>query len=190
KLVLDLLGVEAKVGAQFTLDFSIDSETGRPTRDSRTFTLSGWGEHDPVSTASQVLVPRSAAEEIAALSNGDPATPTRKWSLGVMFRSSAHIADDLDALLGRHGMQTADPAAGGYVDSGVNWGFTGAQMAGSGDVQTVVILAAVLVLILITGYLLIYNVLQLSVATVLSSFGVRNFVVYMLTWMTLLYMYQ
>ena len=196
KLVLDLLGVEPRIGAQFTLDFSIDSETGQPTRVSRTFTLSGWWEHDPVSTASQVLVPRSAAEEIAALSNGDPATPTGKWTLGVMFRSSAHIADDLDALLERHGMQTTDPAAGGYVDSGVNWGYTGAQMAGSGDIQTVVILAAVLVLILITGYLIIYNVFQISVANDIRFYGLlktigttarqlRRILLYQALWLSL-----
>ena len=122
RLVLDLLGVEPEIGARFTLDFYIDTETSHPTAVRRTFTLSGWWEHDPVNPASQVLVSRSAAEEIAALSSGDPVSSTGKWTMGVMFQSSAHIADDLNALLARHGMQTTDPAADGYVSSGVNWG--------------------------------------------------------------------
>ena len=196
KLVLDLLGVEARIGARFTLDFFIDSETGDPIPVSRTFTLSGWWEHDPVNSASQVLVPRTTAEEIAALSSGDPVSPTGQWTLGVMFKSTAHIADDLNALLERHGMQTTDPTAPGYVDSGVNWGYTGAQMAESGDIQTVIVLVTVLVLILITGYLIIYNVFQISVANDIRFYGLlktigttarqlRRILLYQALWLSL-----
>ena len=91
--------VEPEIGARFTLDFYIDTETSHPTAVRRTFTLSGWWEHDPVNPASQVLVSRSAAEEIAALSSGDPVSSTGKWTMGVMFQSSSRIADDLNALL-------------------------------------------------------------------------------------------
>ena len=196
KLVLDLLGVEAKVGTRFTLDFYIDNDTGDPTLVSRTFTLSGWWEHDPVCSASQVLIARSAAEEIAALSNGDPATSTGKWTAGVMFKSAAHIEDDLSALLERHGMQTADPTAEGYVDSGVNWGYLGAQVSESGDIQTTLMAAGILVLILITGYLIIYNVFQISVANDIRFYGLlktigttarqlRRILLYQALWLSL-----
>ena len=196
RLVLDLLGVEPEIGARFTLDFYIDTETSQPTAVRRTFTLSGWWEHDPVNPASQVLVSRSAAEEIAALSSGDPVSSTGKWTMGVMFQSSAHIADDLNALLARHGMQTTDPAADGYVSSGVNWGYTGAQVAESGDIQTLIVLSAVLVLILLTGCLIIYNVFQISVTNDIRFYGLlktigttarqlRRILVYQALWLCL-----
>ena len=196
RLVLDLLGVEPEIGARFTLDFYIDTETSHPTAVRRTFTLSGWWEHDPVNPASQVLVSRSAAEEIAALSSGDPVSSTGKWTMGVMFQSSARIADDLNALLARHGMQTTDPAADGYVSSGVNWGYTGAQVAESGDIQTLIVLAAVLVLILLTGCLIIYNVFQISVTNDIRFYGLlktigttarqlRRILVYQALWLCL-----
>ena len=93
-------------------------------------------------------------------------------------------------------MQTTDPAADGYVSSGVNWGYTGAQVAESGDIQTVIVLAAVLVLILLTGYLIIYNVFQISVTNDIRFYGLlktigttarqlRRILVYQALWLCL-----
>ena len=67
---------------------------------------------------------------------------------------------------------------------------------GSGDIQPVVILAAVLVLILITGYLIIYNVFQISVANDIRFYGLlktigttarqlRRILLYQALWLSL-----
>ena len=58
-----------------------------------------------------------------------------------------------------------------YIRSGGNWGYTGAQLASGLDVQVVAAIAAVLLLILFTGYLIIYNVFQISVTNDIRFYG-------------------
>ena len=69
------------------------------------------------------------------------------------------------------GYQSTDPAASNYISTGVNWGYTGAQLAENLDPTTMIILLTVLLLILLTGYLIIYNVFQISVAGDIRFYG-------------------
>ncbi len=169
--VLALLGVEPKVGAQFTLPIEIDSNTTDARTVERTFTLSGWWEYDSAITASHVLLPRSAADELCALSTGIQGSLTGTWSLDVMLSSSLHIREDMEQILANHGYQCDDPAADNYIGIGVNWGYAGAQLAENIDPLTVAAIAAMLLLILFTGYLIIYNVFQISVAGDIRFYG-------------------
>lgn len=169
--VLALLGVEPKVGTQFTLPFYIDENTTSPTLITRTFTLSGWWEYDSAVVASHVLLPRTAAEEIAALSNGSDKTMTGHWNLDVNFNNSLGIRDDLTTLLANHGYQTDDPQGENYLNIGVNWGYSGAQMSNNADPLTMMAMGGILLLIVFTGYLIIYNVFQISVANDIRFYG-------------------
>ena len=54
---------------------------------------------------------------------------------------------------------------------GVNWGYTGSQLTENMDPITVLLVVVVLVLILLTGYLIIYNVFQISVANDIRFYG-------------------
>ena len=101
--VLALLGVKPEVGAKITVPITIDTGVRNPRTLTRTFTLSGWWEYDSAVAASHVLLPRSAAEELCALSNGDPSTMTGKWNVDVMFQNAAHIQENLAAVLERNG---------------------------------------------------------------------------------------
>ena len=73
---------------------------------------------------------------------------TGRWTLNVMFASSLHIESDLTELLENHGYQDTDPQADNYIDGGVNWGYTAAQMGAQADPLTVVAIAALLLLII------------------------------------------
>ena len=169
--VLSLLGIEPKVGAQFTVPIEIDSNTTDARVVERTFTLSGWWEYDSAIVASHVLLPRSAAEELCALSTGKEGTQTGTWSLDVMFSSSLHIRDDLEQILANHGYQCDDATGDNYINIGVNWGYSGAQLAENIDPLTVIAIAALLLLIIFTGYLIIYNVFQISVTGDIRFYG-------------------
>ena len=169
--VLSLLGIEPKVGAQFTVPIEIDSNTTDARVVERTFTLSGWWEYDSAIVASHVLLPRSAAEELCALSTGKEGTQTGTWSLDVMFSSSLHIRDDLEQILANHGYQCDDATGDNYINIGVNWGYSGAQLAENIDPLTVIAIAAMLLLIIFTGYLIIYNVFQISVTNDIRFYG-------------------
>ena len=168
--VLELLGVEPQLGAKFTLTFEVD---GRET--TQTFTLCGWWEYDEAVAVHHILLPESRVDAILAECGVDPNAPadgmTGSWNLDLMLPNALHIASDLDAILARHGYQSADPAASNYIATGVNWGYTGAQLAENLDPTTTVLLAGVLLLTLLTGYLIIYNVFQISVAGDIRFYG-------------------
>ena len=169
--VLSLLGVEPKIGAQFTLPIEIDGNTSSSQVVERTFTLSGWWEYDSAVVASHVALPRSAAEELCALSSGATGSSTGLWSLDVMLGSAFHIRDDLEQILANHGYQCANAGEDTYINIGVNWGYSGAQFSEKLDPMTVIAVAAMLLLIIFTGYLIIYNVFQISVTNDIRFYG-------------------
>ena len=169
--VLALLGIEPKVGAKFTLTFNLDDNTSRPIPVTRTFTLSGWWEYDSAVVANHVLLPRSAAEELCALGSGDPYSMTGVWDLGVMFQNAMSIEEDINQVLRNHGYQGEDPQGENYLNTGVNWGYSGAQLSNAFDASTLLAIAALLLLIIFTGYLIIYNVFQISVTNDIRFYG-------------------
>ena len=167
--VLELLGVEPELGATFTITFSVD---GHET--TQTFTLCGWWEYDPAVVARHVLIPESRVEEVLREVGVTPPGQdgmTAAWSMNVMLDSSLHIERDLEDILARHGYQDESPTAENYVGTGVNWGYTGAKLAENVDPVTVIALGAMLVLIVLTGYLIIYNVFQISVTNDIRFYG-------------------
>lgn len=169
--VLALLGVKPEVGAKFTVTFNLDGSTSHPIPVTRTFTLSGWWEYDSAVVANNILLPRSAAEELCALGSGDPYSMTGVWNLDVMFKNAMSIEEDINQVLQNHGYQGEDPQGEHYLDTGVNWGYSGAQLSNSFDPTTAIAIAALLLLIIFTGYLIIYNVFQISVTNDIRFYG-------------------
>lgn len=169
--VLALLGVKPEVGAKFTIPIVIDDNTRHPQTIERTFTLSGWWEYDEAVVANHVLLPRSAAEEITALSNGEAITNTGRWNLDVMFKNALNIKENLNAVLENHGYQCAESGTSNYISVGVNWGYTGNQVSANDDPITMTAMIVILLLIILTGYLIIYNVFQISVANDIRFYG-------------------
>ena len=169
--VLSLLGVEPELGAEFTISFYIDENTSDRKLVTRTYTLSGWWSYDSVCVASNVLLPRSEAEELCAMSSGDPYSMTGDWNLDMMFKNSLSIREDINAVLAKYGLQSEDPDADNYQRIGVNWGYSGAQLSAKFDTGTALAIAAVLLLIILTGYLIIYNVFQISVSNDIRFYG-------------------
>ncbi|MGI6027978.1 MAG: FtsX-like permease family protein [Candidatus Heteroscillospira sp.] len=169
--VLELLGVEPEVGAEFTMTFEVD---GHET--TQTFTLCDWWEYDEAVVASHVFIPLSRAEsifqEVGLIPGQASDGMTGSWNMDVMFKSSLHIERDIKQVLSNHGYQDDSRAAGdNYISTGVNWGYSGAQLADSIDPATLLAIAAVLILIIFTGYLIIYNVFQISVTNDIRFYG-------------------
>ena len=168
--VLELLGITPALGAEFTLTFEVD---GRET--TQTFTLCGWWEYDEAVVANHVLIPESRVDAILAEVGVTPPGQdgmTGSWNLDVMLEHGARsISADLDEILADYGCQTQDPAAPGYIATGVNWGYTGAQLSDRLDPSVILVIGVMLALILFTGYLIIYNVFQISVAGDIRFYG-------------------
>ena len=167
--VLELLGVEPEIGAEFTVTFEVD---GRET--TQTFTLCGWWEYDEVVVANHILIPESRLNTVLAEVGVTPPGSdgmTGSWNLDVMLRHGARsIAADMEEILANHGYQS-ETAGENYISIGVNWGYTGAQLSDKLDPTVVAIIVGMLALILFTGYLIIYNVFQISVAGDIRFYG-------------------
>ncbi len=164
--VLSLLGVTPKIGAEFTVTFDVD---GKETTE--TFTLCGWWDYDEAAAANHILIPESLAEEIfTKLDTKCYDGMTGRYNLDVMLKSKAHIEDDALDILARHGYQNEENGDN-YIAIGVNWGYVTAQLLDKLDAQTVIALTAVLILIIFTGYLIIYNVFNISVSNDIRRYG-------------------
>ena len=168
--VLELLGIEPQIGAEFTVTFYVD---GNPT--TQTFTLSGWWEYDEAIVANHILIPESRVNEILEETGVDLDNPadgmTGTWNMDVMLKNgSRHIEQDLNRILENHGYQNEE-AGDNYIEIGVNWGYTGARLSDAADPLMIAAVTVVLLLIIFTGYLIIYNVFQISVAGDIRFYG-------------------
>ena len=165
--VLSLLGVEPVIGTEFTITFNVD---GKET--TQTFILSGFWEYDQAIVASHVLVPNSKAEEIfKQLDTKGLDGMTARWNMDVMFKNSMNIENNIENILKSHGYQSENSGEENFVATGVNWGYTGAQFVNEFDLITMVGVIVILLLISFTGYLIIYNVFQISVASDIRFYG-------------------
>ncbi len=164
--VLSLLGVTPEIGAEFTVTFDVDG-----TETTETFTLCGWWDYDEASVANNILIPESRAEEIfTKLGTKAYDGMTGLYNLDVMLKSKLHIENDMLEILARHGYQSEEKGDN-YIAIGVNWGYVSAQLSDSLDAETVIALAATLILIIFTGYLIIYNVFNISVSNDIRRYG-------------------
>lgn len=126
--------------------------------------------------ANHVLIPLSRAEAIYQETGLIPGQAkdgmTGSWNLDVMFQNAWNIEKNMQQVLSNHGYQNESRMDGdNYVATGVNWGYSASQLADNIDPATVLTIAAVLLLIIFTGYLIIYNVFQISVANDIRFYG-------------------
>lgn len=168
--VLELLGIRPELGAEFTVTFPVD---GKET--TQTFTLCGWWEFDQACSASHILVPESRVDAILTQLNIDPDnndSRTGCYGMDVMFSSSWQIEQRMNGILSGHGYQSESRSQGdNYISIGVNWGYTGSQLSHSMDPTILFAGISLLVLIVLTGYLIIYNVFQISVMNDIRFYG-------------------
>lgn len=173
-LVLSQLGIEPEIGAKFTVAVPVGGVTT-----TQEFTLCGYWEYDAVSPAHHILISESYAQEIlTALDTQSLNDMTRRYdgitgryTLNVMLKTSSNIEESLLTILERHGYQTGSPEEDNYIDIGVNWGYLGVRINNFLDFGTLLSIAAMLLLIIFTGYLIIYNIFQISVSNDIHFYG-------------------
>lgn len=170
--ILSLLGVEPQIGARIDFSYRLGINTANPILVENSFVLSGWWTYDPASMASHAIVPLSYARQtLSGYEKQGDADATGTWTLSVYLDSTAHIREDLDTILANHGYQSQDPQADNFIGTGVNWAYVGAQFSQNADPITVVSIAVLLVLIIFTGYLIIFNIFQISVTNDIRFYG-------------------
>ena len=169
--VLELLGIAPGVGAEVPLTISLGHGTARQQDVTDTFILTGWWAFDTAGTAANVRVSEEYAESVLSghgfQGNSDF---SGSWSLNVFLSSGAHIQEELQQLLADHGYQSESMGEEGYVNLGVNWGYLNSPMEGR-DAAELAALGFLLLVVLLGGYLVIYNIFQISVSNDIRFYG-------------------
>ncbi len=167
---MELLGLEKKTGQKVTLDLQLHSYDETITE--RTFTVAGIIKSDPVFDVGLALVSPAYmdkyAKELAYKGEDGTGSSTGAIRMDVMFSNSFGIQKKLDQVLTESGFST-EPGDDNYIASNANWAYI--SDGADADLTTMGAVAGALVLILITGYLIIYNIFRISIMKDIRYYG-------------------
>jgi putative ABC transport system permease protein len=163
---LMLLGVPQEAGAPLTLSLDIH---GREVK--REFILAGWWESDPAYNVGMIVTSRAYVdvheEELQSTYKKDFSL-TGIINAQIMFENSFNLEGKLDTVLTDSGY-SLDSSAGNYLEHNVNWAYLNTSI--SMDAGSVLALLGGLLLVIFTGYLIIYNIFQISVIRDIQFYG-------------------
>ncbi|MCM3700102.1 ABC transporter permease [Paenibacillus macerans] len=158
--VLDMLGVPRELGAKVKLDLDIDGQAV-----TKEFVLSGYFPADRnLSMAGLAFVSEAFVER--NISQIDPEQSRLSGSyvntirLDVMFGSSFGIEKKLQKVLSDTGLD---------VPYGVNWAYS--SVALEEDPMNAIPFIVLILIIMLSGYLLIYNIFHISVVRDIKFYG-------------------
>lgn len=165
---LELLGVKPELGAQVKVTYTLADKEQMGWDITDTFTLVGWWDYDELLSVHFLNVSKEYAQKIDKLAVAGGLKPFRT-DLSVMLRSSLNIENDLTRIGEDCGYSIGEDA--GQLRIGVNWGYTATQVWDTLGVGGILAMLAVLILVAFTGYLVIYNIFQISVAGDIRYYG-------------------
>lgn len=162
-IVLDMLNIPHEIGSPITLEYSINSE-----KYSNDFVLSGYWEGDVVGRASQVWVSQEFIDKNLANLDQNYQKQNHLYSglvfADIMFNNSLNIEKNIQTVITESGYELKD------IDYGVNWAYMSTNFTTIDIITAVTIIGAIL-LIIFTGYLIIYNIFQISVTKDIRFYG-------------------
>ena len=165
---MELLGKEAKAGQQVTL--SMDIRPGMEAVE-RNFTVSGIIKADPALNVGFGIVcdayRETHAEELDYTYSEDFAN-TGAVRMDVNFSNSFSIEKKLEKIILNAGYSIVEGEED-YIEYNANWAYV-SDGAGSDPITMGAIICGML-LIILTGYLIIYNIFQISVIRDIRYFG-------------------
>ncbi|KUO49811.1 MAG: ABC transporter permease [Desulfitibacter sp. BRH_c19] len=170
---LDLLGVPHEIGAKVSLKYTIKEEQIQTD-----FVLSGFWESDPVFNVGFAIVSiefmKSHATKLENTYKVDGNT-TGAINSYIMFKNSFNLQEKLVKVITDSGYTVLDGRERSEVlptdiASNVNWAYLSSNFSHS-DPVTIISVIMLVVLIIFTGYLIIYNIFQISVIKDIKLFG-------------------
>jgi putative ABC transport system permease protein len=167
---LALLGITPQLGVEIPLTFTIGdgSQTGENVTE--TFTLVGYWEYDNLMPVHYINISREYADEVekTAIAAGMDAF---RMDLNVMMASSVDIEGQMEQVDTDLGYTWDSYTDENSVRIGVSWGYTAYQLGEGIDASVIVAILAILLLVIFTGYLIIYNIFQISVTGDIRFYG-------------------
>ncbi|MGL4735833.1 MAG: ABC transporter permease [Cellulosilyticaceae bacterium] len=151
--VLDLLGVPHELGAQVPVSYVVDGKTI-----TQMLTLTGYWKKEQGVDVNQILISEALVDQLR---------PNAPIFVDVMFDSSFDIEGRIVKVIQDLGYPLEGEGAMRY---GVNWAYSNAR----GMSESMIVIGAILggsLLIMFTGYLIIYNIFQISVMNDIRFYG-------------------
>lgn len=167
---LALLGVEPELGAEIPLTFLVGDKEQMGLEQTDTFILCGWWEYDSLMPVHYLNISEEYAAAIEA-KGVERGMASFRSDLNVMMASSADIRgqmEQVDLDLGYDWETRDEPDS---VRIGVNWGYTSSWISSGIDTEMVLAILAFILLVIFTGYLIIYNIFQISVTGDIRFYG-------------------
>lgn len=165
-IVMDLMGIPHKVGEEIELKFNFMGE-----EITKRFTICGWYQGDPIAKASTVYLSRVYYDQISEPYTEDDFLKVTDETSGVgliqgsiVFRNSFDIEEKMAKVIIESGYSVED------IDIGINWAYF-TEVSGEADFISTVFLITVFLVILLTGYLIIYNIFQISIINDIRNYG-------------------
>ena len=161
-ITLDMLGLEHEPGQDIILDYSIDGKSY-----SKSFILCGYYEGDIVSMASSACVSEEFIDknlsDIDQKLSKESGSYTGLINLDVMLNNKFNIKKTLLKILYDSGIEPDK------ISLGVNWAYMGNGL--SMEPSNIIPLVGLLLLIMLSGYLIIYNLFYISVIKDIRFYG-------------------
>ncbi|MEW9053969.1 MAG: ABC transporter permease [Neobacillus sp.] len=168
---LEMLGVPQKLGAHIQLDFTIHNK--KVIRD---FVLAGWWKSYPGVQTGTILASKAYVkahlDELKSTYRQDRAE-TGTISGIIKFAGTQNIEKDLEKVVVDSGF-SMDTNVSNYINTGINPLYLSKQT--TIGVGTVVALSCALLLFVFTGYLIIYNIFQISVLSDMHFYGLLKII--------------
>lgn len=167
---LELLGISPELGTTVKLTYTMGDKSQISHDISDTFTLVGYWDYDNLMPVHYLNISREYADEIEALAIAEGMNAFRT-DLNVMMATSVDIRGQMEQVDTDLGYTWESFNDENSVRIGVNWGYTSTQIGSSFDLGTAAAIAAFIVLVIFTGYLIIYNIFQISVSGDIRFYG-------------------
>ena len=163
--VLDLLKVPHKIGENVTIKYSLVGK--EYTKD---FKLCGFWESDYISPASMMWVSKDFVEDELSENNlnMNESGHAGLINLDVMFSNSLGIGEKVSDVITESGYSISE-GDDNYIASGVNWSYVTINFDNIAEMAVPMLILSLLVVF--TGYLIIYNIFQISVVKDIKSYG-------------------
>lgn len=161
-LTLDALGLPCEVGTKVPLTIKINERTIEET-----FTLSGYFTGDPIAQSQVAAVSREYADQAAPTptvsvmgTNIDASDYAGRIMADFNFAFSFNLEKQVEDLNRRCGFPEDAPV-------GINWAYLGEKL----DFEVIALSVSLLLIILASGYMIIYNIFYINVYQDIQRYG-------------------
>ncbi|MGG4181595.1 ABC transporter permease [Virgibacillus pantothenticus] len=163
---LELLGIPQKLGTPLTLELTINND-----KVIREFVLAGWWESHPGVPVGTIISSRAYMDahlgELESTYRQDQ-SKTGSITGNLKFANSKNINEKLETVLIDSGF-SMNINSQNYLNAGTNPIYL--SKSTSAGFGTILLLSSILVLFMLTGYLIIFNIFQISVMRDIRFYG-------------------